>query len=278
VESPLILPLGIAEWPCYHTFVANMVQEEENFRQPDLARRIGAALQRFPVAHSAASLAVRGISRPRRNTQIRRYLADNDVRKLRIGAGPHTDPGWLCCDLLPLSTDVVFMDATKPMPLPNGSFDVVMSEHMIEHLDLPGGRSMLAECRRILRPGGRIRIATPDLEKVTRCVFMSDTDSDSREYVALMNQVNPAIPDSDRDNPAYMINRVLRDWGHRFLYDEPTLVRLLLEEGFCDVVRCSVGCSTHSELIGVERHHEEIGVRHNLLETMVLEASVPTDT
>ncbi len=167
------------------------------------------------------------------------------------------------------------MDATKPFPLPTGSFDRIVCEHMIEHLDLRGARAMLAECLRVLRPGGVLRVATPNLERLISVFEHCDTDEESREYVTFMNSTNPYIPETDRGNPAYMLNRMVRDWGHQFLYDESTLRRLLIEEGFTNIVRSEVGQSRHSDLNGVERHQEEIGDGHNELETMVLEASAP---
>ena len=246
----------------------------QKLRSAETKQEIGAFLQRWPFAWSAAALALRGMSQPRRAAQIRSYIDEHSVRRLRIGAGTHSDPGWLCSDLIPLSKGIVFMDATKALPLPDNSFDFIVSEHMIEHLDLPSGKFMLAECRRVLRAGGVLRIATPDLERVMRCALPeNEIDEESREYIAIVNRDNPNVPEDEKDNPAYMINRVVRAWGHQFLYDETTLRHLLAEEGFHDIVRCQIGESEHPDLVGVERHHEAIGERHNYLETLVLEAS-----
>jgi predicted SAM-dependent methyltransferase len=243
---------------------------------PEAKQRIGARLARWPILWRVAALVLRGIAQPRRAGQIRRYLDENQLRKLRIGAGRHRDEGWLSVDLVPLSSTTVFLDATKAFPLPDNSFHLIVSEHMIEHLDLRGGRSMLAECRRVLRPGGVLRIATPDLERIVRCAtYQEDADHNWREYVAIMNRFNPNIPANDRDNPTYMLNRVVRDWGHQFIYDEATLSHLLAEEGFCDISRCQPSDSKHLDLLGVERHQEEIGGWLNNFETMVIEASTP---
>lgn len=54
-------------------------------------------------------------------------------------------------------------DATVHFPLADASFDWIFCEHLIEHLQPTGALSMLREFQRLLRPGGVIRISTPDL-------------------------------------------------------------------------------------------------------------------
>jgi predicted SAM-dependent methyltransferase len=247
-----------------------------DLRFSETKREIGAQLQRWPIAWTAGALVLRAINQPRRAAQVREYLATNSVRKLRIGAGPHADEGWLSADRVPLSKNIVYMDATKVLPLPDASFDVIVCEHLIEHLELRHGRAMLAQFRRVLRPGGVLRIATPDLRMVVGAALPdTEVDPEFREYVTIVNSANSEVPAGDRDNPVYTINRVVRAWGHQFIYDEPTLRFLLVEAGFDAIERCSVGQSTHPDLVGVERHQEEIGERHNVLETMILEAISP---
>jgi 2-polyprenyl-3-methyl-5-hydroxy-6-metoxy-1,4-benzoquinol methylase len=45
--------------------------------------------------------------------------------------------------------------------LPPDSFDVVLASHLIEHLNDPGG--FAAEVQRVLRPGGRFFVTTPNI-------------------------------------------------------------------------------------------------------------------
>ena len=74
---------------------------------------------------------------------------------------------WLNADNQPRDMSQVFLDATKGLPLPEGSFDYIFSEHMIEHVDYDHqGLSLLKDCHRIAKPGGRIRIATPDIASI----------------------------------------------------------------------------------------------------------------
>jgi predicted SAM-dependent methyltransferase len=62
----------------------------------------------------------------------------------------------------------VFMDVSKPLPLPDACIDMVFSEEVIEHIPKERGVAMLAECWRILKPGGWLRLTTPSLDYFAR--------------------------------------------------------------------------------------------------------------
>jgi predicted SAM-dependent methyltransferase len=54
-------------------------------------------------------------------------------------------------------------DATAEFPLASRSFDWIFCEHFIEHIEPYELGGLLAELRRLARPGGTIRLSTPDL-------------------------------------------------------------------------------------------------------------------
>ena len=56
--------------------------------------------------------------------------------------------------------------------LPEASVDAVTMNHVIEHVPDPIG--LLAECRRILRPGGTVVVVTPNLQSLGCRVFKAD--------------------------------------------------------------------------------------------------------
>lgn len=51
-------------------------------------------------------------------------------------------------------------DLNRPLPLPDASFDIACSTEGIEHLE--DGFGFLRELRRVLRPGGRLVLTTPN--------------------------------------------------------------------------------------------------------------------
>jgi SAM-dependent methyltransferase len=210
---------------------------------------------------------------PRR---IEQYVETHAVRKLQIGTGPNPLSGWLNTDLAPDTypehrSTIVHLDATKSFPLRDMTFDYVFSEHQIEHIPEPDAHVMLAECFRILRPGGRIRIATPDLVAILR-LQGEPLDELERHYVDwVMTRFRPNVRSGNRC--CYVINHMFTDHKHRFIYDYETLAALLTDAGFVDAHRCSPGESSDPELRRLETHGQAIGDECvNSFETMVVEA------
>jgi predicted SAM-dependent methyltransferase len=210
-------------------------------------------------------LAIRNALRAaRRGRQVEHYLRTHDVRKLQLGAGEHPRNGWLNTDLHGYGRDdLVLLDVRKRFPLPDDSFDFVFSEHVLEHLTYAEGQRCLHECMRVLKPGGRIRIATPSLERLA-ALYAEQPNDVQRRYVRWA--VGTLEPETDAALPGVVVNNFFRSWGHRFIYDPQTLRHALTEAGFVDVEERPVG--------ELERHLPE-EPELNAYETFVLEALKP---
>lgn len=210
----------------------------------------------------------------RRNRIIRNYLASTEIRKLQIGAGPTSIDGWLSTDIAPRSDGIVFLDATKPFPFDDRVFDYVYSEHMIEHVSWQDGLFMLRECRRILKPGGTIRIATPDLE-VLLSLYGGDENPSGEKYIRWVTDSFLAPLNVYR--ASFVINNAFRNWGHQFLYDGTLMEMAMREAGFADISRHAPGESEHEALRGIESHGKNVADEEMAcFETMVFEGRSPS--
>lgn len=155
---------------------------------------------------------------------IRRYMSSHAVRKLQIGAGFTKLDGWLSTDLEPRDKTSAFLDATKPFPFEDRTFDYVYSEHMIEHIPWKDGLFMLRECLRVLKPGGGLRVATPDLE-VLMALYKDTSRPHADEYIHwITDRFLEAVPVY---KPQFVINNAFTNWGHRFLYDAEVMAMAL---------------------------------------------------
>lgn len=206
---------------------------------------------------------------------LRRYLRNrNRLLNLQIGCARHIIPDWLNTDIKPVSKNAVYLDASKKFPLPNNTFNCVFSEHTIEHLKYREGEIMIQECFRVLKPGGMIRLSTPDLQKILE-IGMSGKKSPAQEkYIRWItdNFIN-------KDHvylESLVVNNAFRNWGHHFIYDEKTLTKILMDAGFVKIERLPVGKSGNENLVNLESHGKTIGDEEiNLYETMVLEGLKP---
>jgi predicted SAM-dependent methyltransferase len=204
-----------------------------------------------------------------RGRAIRRYLAGTHTRKLHLGTSYSVLSGWLNTDVIPVSKGVIYLDATRPFPFADNTFDYVFSEHMIEHIDHESGLLMLAECHRVLKPGGKVRIATPDIE-ILMGLHTRQKDAMQRRYIQwIADHCLSGIQDRD---DVFVINNGFRNWGHAFLYDRDTLTASMSRQGFANLTIYKPGISEDPHLKGLESHGKTIQAEDlNQYETLIVE-------
>ena len=176
------------------------------------------------------------------------YFQRAGEAKLQIGGSWHQLDGWLNTDIEPLP-GVVQMDAARRFPFADATFAYVFTEHMIEHISYEAGARMLAECHRVLKRGGVIRVVTPDLTRLL-ALHANDLDSAQRRYLGWFCET--FLPAGQPRSSVAAINAHFRLWGHQFLYDEDTLAVGLRNAGFGSVQRVTLGESRHPALRGLE--------------------------
>ncbi len=94
--------------------------------------------------------------------------ASSSVRRLNWGCGEHPEPGWVNSDVKEGPGIDVSCDIRAGLPLDNASFDYVVSIHALPMISYPDLVPVLQELRRLLRPGGVLRLCLPDVDRGIR--------------------------------------------------------------------------------------------------------------
>jgi predicted SAM-dependent methyltransferase len=184
--------------------------------------------------------ALRSLQRELRNSRIhrkesariRRTLAGrNGMFNLHLGSGSHHLPGWINIDLTHPSADY-HLDLRQRFPWEDATVERIYSEHFVEHLSYPGElEPFLAECQRVLRPGGFFEAGMPDVERNLAAYAKRDEQFFRQQRESWWS---PKWCVTHLDS----INFTFRQGGeHKFAYDFETLFQRLSEAGFVDIRR-----------------------------------------
>ncbi len=173
--------------------------------------------------------AVIGFVHHRTLLQRRSAIAALQARRglrLHLGSGDCLKAGWVNVDIHPAAD--LRLDVRRRWPFADGSAVEVYAEHLFEHLAWPGdARHFLAEARRVLAPGGALRLSVPDLERHARAYVHHDE--------AFRRQFSPFLP-PEAVTWGDALNHHFRQFGeHQYAYDADTLGMLLRDAGFDDV-------------------------------------------
>jgi predicted SAM-dependent methyltransferase len=120
-------------------------------------------------------------------------------------------------------------DVRRPLPFPSRTVDLIYTEHLLEHLARSDTDRLLAECQRVLRPSGRIRIGVPDAGLYLRAYI--DRNDDFFELARHLGGATEPLR-----TPIEVINQMFRMGGaHKYAWDLETLTLALRESGFRDI-------------------------------------------
>lgn len=182
-----------------------------------------------------------------KDKDIRNYFRNKKgLKMLNIGCGTDYKKGWVNIDNNSdnnIDKLDVNWDLRNPLPIDDNSVDFIFNEHFVEHLTPEEARIALSDLMRVLKPGGVMRIAMPDLESVVNT------------YINVPLKKDPVIKEFKMDfiqTKAEWMNMSFRWWGHMWLYDWEELVRRLHEIGFDNVKRAKLRKSKYPELRDLE--------------------------
>ena len=200
-------------------------------RNPDLVRI--ARLVQYEIGGWLADIG--GRLSPRQRGRIAALRAARGL-KLNIASGGAPHLGWTNIDVSKAAD--IRMDLRRDLPLSGDSAALIFCEHFCDHLGFPDAIArFLAECRRVLAPGGRARFVLHDAEGLMKAQLERD-----KTYFAVSEIEAGTMMES--------VNLIFRfNDFHQFMYDYETFAKLLREAGFASVQRCAYRHSEDPEIV-----------------------------
>lgn len=98
-------------------------------------------------------------------------------RYLEIGPGNERIPGFETLNITGGKNIDYVLDAAKPLPFENNTFNLIYASHVLEHIPWYKTEEVLKEWVRILKPGGQLEVWVPDGLKICEILLKSELES-----------------------------------------------------------------------------------------------------
>lgn len=173
-----------------------------------------------------------------------------DSMRLHLGCGDVRPVGWCHVDPFPSSPEHVIVadPARGPLPWPDGTFDGAVAMHVLMMVPWPDLVPWLVEVRRVLKPGGVLRLSVPDL-----LAAFDAYDEHQPDWFP----IDPAIEDSIDGRLCVYLTQA---GATRSVFTGPWLAELLARAGYRDVVEHDepgVTCSPHQWMLDLDTRWDE---------------------
>jgi hypothetical protein len=181
--------------------------------------------------------------------------------KLNLGASPiWRKEDWYVLDHKLKKTNGfgIAGDATA-MDIPDESCDIVFCSHVFEHIPHTKLPLVLSEINRVLKPGGVLRLLTPDLKKIATAYINNDED-----FFRIAKEEDPSIrtdlglggmlmnfivsPGQDTILVDRNVSEFIAGYAHLYSYDFSMLQILLGKLGFVNILQKEFCGSKKDEL------------------------------
>lgn len=135
-------------------------------------------------------------------------------------------PDWVNSDILE-APGIVSCDILNGLPFDEEWFDYVVSIHALPELTYQDLVPVLRELRRVLKPGGILRLGLPDLDLAVDAYRQGDTS-----YFV--------VPDEDaRSVGAKFVTQMLWYGYSKSLFNYQFAEELLYKSGYLQIARCA---------------------------------------
>lgn len=174
-------------------------------------------------------------------------MGEDVLRRLNWGCGGHAAAGWINSDQKDGPGIDLSCDIREGLPLASDSIDYAVSIHALPEVPYSELIPVLTELRRVLKPGGVLRLALPDLLKGVRAYERND-----RDYFL--------VPDEDATRIGAKLVLQLIWYGYsRTLFTSDFIEEMLLKAGFAEVMHCEYRRtrSIHHEIIELDNREAE---------------------
>jgi SAM-dependent methyltransferase len=169
------------------------------------------------------------------------------VRRLNWGCGPAPASGWINADRIPAPGVALCGDVRDGLPLPDGSVDYAVGMHALQDVPYLDVVPVLRELRRVLRPGGVLRLGLPDLDRALAAYARGD-----RDYFY--------IPDAEAATlGGKLIVQIIWYGSVRTPFTWEFARELLERAGYRRVVRCAfrLTASEHAAIVELDNRERE---------------------
>lgn len=149
------------------------------------------------------------------------------MKLLNAGCGTHYVKGWINTDVWENEDTKpdVLVEAGKPYPFEDGTFDAVMLSHVLEHIKWEEVPDFLREMSRVAKPGAPILIICPDALKSIKLWHENRLPWDLVESVLEHADIGPE-------------DKTVKWWdgaAHHWNAHEKRVEKLLISMGFPDI-------------------------------------------
>ncbi len=202
------------------------------------------------TVRATARQALHAVDVPLAKARLQRTIR-SAPRPIALELGAHgARPGWLVTDVAGHTPH--HLDPGRPWPFEDGALSFVYGDNVIEDLPLAKGRVLLAEAHRCLRPGGVLRLATPDIARHVELYLVGEPVLTSA-VAAGYRSAGVVV-----EHPIDVMRAPIGGFGHHhgYVYDLEALSDELRRAGFARVVEEPMGQSGHPKLVGLERRSD----------------------
>ena len=183
------------------------------------------------------------------------FCNDSQPKLLNLGCGNRYHDSWTNIDFISANEKILAYDLKQGVPFNDYSFHAVYHSHLLEHFPKADAAKFMKECYRVLKPGGVIRIAVPNLEEIARQYLLNldkaisgDTEAQSRYDWIMLELFDQAVRN-------YSGGEMLQYWKQDPMPAEDFVIERLGSEvkGFLNSIRSNGNGVSQSKITTAEQ-------------------------